>query len=283
MTASPMHRTAIVYDFDGTLARGNIQEHTFLPELEVEVAAFWDEVKTHKQRHDADEILTYMWLMLERAREKSVAVTKTALAKHGAKTPLFEGVDTWFSRMNAHAAKRHLALEHYVVSSGIREMIAGCSIFPELRQVFASKFIYDDAGNAVWPGVAVNYTTKTQYLFRINKGVDNHWDNESVNRWQPTAERPVPFSRMLFIGDGDTDIPSMKVVRHQGGFSIAVFDPNAWGVAKSQDKIHRLISEDRVHFVAPADYQEGSQLEITVKGILGRFARDVGYREAVEE
>jgi hypothetical protein len=272
------HRTAIVYDFDGTLARGNVQEHSFLPELGTDVGEFWAEVKAEKQRHDADEILIYMWRMLELARARNVAVTCEALKKHGAAIPLFEGVESWFGRINTYAEKRRLALEHYVVSSAIQDMIEGCAISDHLKQVYASKFVYDGEGKAIWPGVAINYTTKTQYLFRINKGVPNHWDNDRVNRWQPMNERPLPFTRMLYLGDGDTDIPSMKMVRQQGGFSVAVFDPSDWGSGKSQRKIYRLISEDRVHFVAPADYSAGSQLEVIVKGILGRFARGVGYR-----
>jgi hypothetical protein len=130
----------------------------------------------------------------------------------------------------------------------------------------------------MWPGLAINYTTKTQFLFRINKGIANSWDNDAVNRWQPMSDRPVPFSRMIFIGDGDTDIPSMKMVRHQGGQAIGVYDPKKWGEAKSQERLYKLIAEDRANFVAAADYGEASQLEIIVKGIVGRFARDAGYR-----
>ena len=267
----PSHRTAIVYDFDGTLAPGNIQEHSFLPDLDVDKNDFWKEVGEQKRQHDADEILVYMRLMLQRAKDKGVAVTKDALAAHGASTPLFKGVETWFERINAHAAGLDLALEHYVVSSGNEELIEGSPIARHFTHIYGSKFIFDDDGQAVWPGTSVNYTTKTQYLFRINKGIANHWDRESINRFVPLNERPIPFTRMLYIGDGDTDIPSMKMVRHQGGFSIAVFDPGQWRTG-AQEKIHNLIAEDRVHFVAPGDYSEGSQLEVIVKGILGRFA-----------
>jgi len=272
------HRTAIVYDFDGTLAPGNIQKHSFLPELTDDVQAFWAEVKEQSRQHDSDEILIYMWRMLELARTKSHAITSETLKAHGQRTPLFSGVASWFDRVNEYARARYLDVEHYVVSSGIQDMIEGCAVSRHFKKVYGSKFIYDSEGNAIWPGVAINYTTKTQYLFRINKDVPNHWDSERVNRWQPMKERPLPFTRMLYIGDGDTDIPSMKMVRLQGGFSVAVFDPEDWGAGKSQKKIYRLISEDRAHFVSPADYSPGSQLEVIVKGILGRFARDVGYR-----
>lgn len=269
---------AFVYDFDGTLAKGNIQEHSFIPQLDLEPGEFWDEIKTLARENDADEILTYMWRMLECAKEKGIRITRESLKKHGAETPLFAGVESWFARMDEHAAELDLQLEHYVVSSGIFEMINGCRIFDKFRQVFASRFMYDESGAAIWPSIAINYTTKTQYLFRINKGILNSWDNEAINRWVPMDERPLPFSRMVFFGDGDTDIPSMKMVRHQGGHSIAVFDPDTWDTPRAQTKVHKLIAEDRVNFVAPADFEKASQLDVIARGILGRMGRGAGYR-----
>jgi hypothetical protein len=271
----PRARTALIYDFDGTLARGNIQEHSFIPKLGVDASSFWSEVRESAKEHDADEILTYMWRMLELAKAKGIPITKAALKEHGQQAPLFDGLATWFERIEQYGSPRGLEIEHYVISSGIYEMICGCSVFERFKRVYASKFIYNKLGEAIWPGVAINYTTKTQFLFRINKGIDNTWDNQQINRWIPMAERPVPFERIVFIGDGETDIPSMKMVRYQGGHSIAVYDP----ARGATDNIYRLISEDRVHFVAPADYSEDSQLEVTIKGILGRVARNVGFRE----
>ena len=272
-------RTAIVYDFDGTLAPGNIQEHSLLAWLGSTKEAFWDRVGKEKQQHDADEILVYLRLLLEKARAQGLPVTRDLLREHGANTPFFEGVTDWFDRINQHASDRNLQLEHYVVSSGNEEMILGTSIHDKFQRIFASKYHYDQNGHAVWPAVAVNYTTKTQYLFRINKGVDNHWNSEAVNRWLPMGERPLPFSRMIYLGDGDTDIPSMKMVRHQGGSSIAVFDPDKWAKGEMQTKVYNLVAGDRAHFVVPADYRDGSHLAITIKGILGRIARDqAGYR-----
>jgi len=276
VTAKKPWRVAIVYDFDGTLARGNMQEHSFLPELGVNSKTFWNDVKAAARKNDADEVLVYMWHMLELAKEKGIRITKKALTNHGKEIPLFAGVDDWFRRIDKFATERTLSIEHYVVSSGNHEIIAGSKIFRLFKNVYASRFIFGKAGEAVWPAVAINYTTKTQFLFRINKGIENSWDNEQINRWVPMNERPVPFSRMIFIGDGDTDIPSMKMVRFQGGHSIAVFDPESF--QQSPKKVYRLIAEDRVHFVAPADYSDGSQLDVTIKGILARMARDVGYR-----
>jgi hypothetical protein len=272
-----MHRTALVYDFDGTLVAGTMQEHSYIPAMGVAPTAFWTEVKALTREHDVDEILVFMWRMLEIARANGVKVTRPMLNKHGADLPLFNGLATWFGRINGYAAIRGLEIEHYIISSGNEEIIRGCSVQTHCKYIFASKFIYEDEV-AVWPGVAINYTTKTQYLFRINKGIENIWDNTRINRWMPPAERPIPFDRMIFIGDGETDIPAMKTVRDQGGCSIAVYDPARFGEPKPHMVLHNLISEDRVSFVAPADYSEHSQLDVTVKGSLGRIARRNGYR-----
>ena len=277
-----LQRTAIVYDFDGTLAPGNIQEHSLLPDLlGSHKDEFWSEVKRRQALYDADQILVYLQLLLELAKRQNTALTHDLLKEQGANTPFFKGVKQWFSRINAHAEGAGLALEHYIVSSGNEEMILGCDIASEFKKIFACKYIYNDAGEAIWPGSAVNYTTKTQYLFRINKGVDTHADDESVNRWVAPDARPIPFERMIYLGDGDTDIPSMKMVRHQGGYSVAVFDPQKWADTgsndgpKTREKAFKLIAEDRADFVVPADYQDGSQLDVTVKGLLGRIAQGV--------
>lgn len=263
---------AIVYDFDGTLAEGSMQEHGFIPQLGVDKDTFWAGVKVEAEKHDADEVLVYMWRMIEEARKKGIRITRDALKTHGRDVPLFNGVATWFGRINRHAAELGLKLEHYIISSGNEEMIDGCSIRSEFKRVFASRYIYDADGNAAWPGVGVNYTTKTQFLFRINKGIETTWDNKAINKWVPMAKRPVPFERMIFIGDGDTDIPAMKMVRHQGGHSLAVCDPKRWKSPDVQLRMQSLIAEDRVHFVAPADYSESEQLDVTVKGILRMYA-----------
>lgn len=272
-------RTALIYDFDGTLARGNLQETSFIPAIGMTKQEFWTEVNKRTKEHDADGILVYMHLMLDKAREKNKEVTKEHLQRHGKEACLFPGLKnrSWFHRINKHAEDCGLALEHYIISSGIHEMIQGCAIRDVFRQVFASKFIYEN-GVAAWPGVGINYTTKTQYLFRINKGIDNHWDEASINRFMPEEERPIPFDRMIFLGDGYTDIPTMKMLTHKGGHSVAVYDSNRSD--NDLNKIHRLISDGRVEFVAPADYEEKSQLDIIVKGILGRIARKHGYRSA---
>ena len=273
-------KTAIIYDFDGTLARGNMQEVTFIPSLGMGIGDFWGEADRLTKTADADNILMYMQLMLQRAREHGNPITKRLLAGHGEDVKLFDGLKAdltgpgWFERINAKGAEYGLDIEHYIISAGLEEMIDGCPIRDAFHHVFASKFVYDDNGVAIWPAVGVNYTTKTQYLFRINKGVLNHWDHEQINKFMPDDDRAVPFERMIFLGDGDTDVPTMKMMHTKGGYSIAVYDPR--NSERDQQKIYGLISEDRVNFVAAADYREGSALDLIVKGLVGRIAINSG-------
>lgn len=273
-------KTALIYDFDGTLARGNMQEVSFIPSVGMDIGAFWAEAEALTKGADADGILMYMQLMLQHARAKGISITKEMLAEHGHDVALFEGLRdlSWFDRINAFGAKYNLEIEHYIISAGLEEMIDGTPIRPALTHVFASHYVYDEKGEAAWPAVGVNYTTKTQYLFRINKGVKNHWEHERVNHFIPDDERPIPFDRMIFLGDGDTDVPTMKMMHTKGGFSIAVYDPRS--NEKDQKKVYSLISEDRVNFVAAADYTEGSALDLIVKGLIGRIAINSGTMPA---
>ena len=278
--ADALLKTALIYDFDGTLARGNMQEVTFIPSLGMGIGDFWGEADRLTKTADADNILMYMQLMLQRARDHGAPITKRLLAGHGEEVKLFDGLKSdltgpgWFERINAVGAEYGLDIDHYIISAGLEEMIDGCPIREAFHHVFASKFVYDDNGVAIWPAVGVNYTTKTQYLFRINKGVLNHWDHEQINKFMPDDDRAVPFERMIFLGDGDTDVPTMKMMHTKGGYSIAVYDPR--NSARDQQKIYGLISEDRVNFVAAADYREGSALDLIVKGLVGRIAINAG-------
>ena len=198
MALKPL-KTALIYDFDGTLARGNMQEVSFIPSIGMTPTQFWnDTVRPQTIACDGDGILMYMQMMLQVAREQGQPVTRKALRDHGQDVALFEGLRdlSWFDRMNAIGAQYGLEIEHYIISAGLTEMIEGCPINPAFKHVFASKYAYDVDDVAVWPAVGVNYTTKTQYLFRINKGVHNHWDDERINRFIPDDERPVPFERI---------------------------------------------------------------------------------------
>lgn len=269
-------KCALIYDFDGTLAEGDCAQHGLMPALGInDTKNFWTSVKERAKLDDGDEILSYLGLLAERAITlNSQELSHNNLVKHGKSIPLFPGVALWFERINSYALEHGLEIDHYIISSGLDAMIRGTDIGNKFRMIYACKYHYSDDGHtALWPAQAINYTTKTQFLFRINKGIDNSWNNEAVNKFIEPEKREVPFEKMIFFGDGDTDIPSMKMVRHQGGFSIAVFDQKKWSDSNTQRKVEKLIAEERANYVVPAIYDEGSQLDVTVKGLLQLFKR----------
>lgn len=258
---------AIAYDFDGTLAPGNMQEYDFIPKLRMKSKGFWDEVSNHAREQNADQILAYMHLMLKKAESAEVRVTRNDFRKYGAEIQLFPGVAEWFQRINEYGKEKNIRVEHYIVSSGLREMVEGTSIVKEFQAIYASGFMYDHHGVACWPALAINYTTKTQYLFRINKGSLDVYDNSLINRYVPHEERPVPFENMIFIGDGETDIPCMRLVKEQGGHSISVYNSRK---NESKQVAEQLLNDNRVTLIAPADYREGKTIDQAVKAMIDK-------------
>jgi phosphoserine phosphatase len=252
---------ALAYDFDGTLAPGNMQERNFIPDLGLKPKYFWRDVKAAAKKHDMDEILAYLELMLDRASFKDMPISRQAFEDYGRQLTFFPGVEGWFDRINRFGKSIGVAVSHYVISSGLREMIAGTSIAKHLTYIFASGFRYDVHDVAKWPALAVNYTNKAQYLFRINKGIENSYDNSTINKFMPADERPVPFSNIIYIGDGETDIPAMKMVTHQGGRAIAVYPPRKKG---AREAAHKLVEQGRANGAALASYVKGSALEKAV-------------------
>jgi hypothetical protein len=266
---------AICYDFDGTLAPGNMQERDFIPAIGMNRKVFWNEVKALSKDHEADEILMYMWLMLEKANAARVEVRRKNFVSYGKKLKLFKGVSSWFKRINAYGKLGGLKITHHVISSGIREFISGTPIKPYFKDIYASSFLYDHHGIARWPALALNYTTKTQYLFRINKGVHDVFEHNKLNEYVKPEDRAVPFTNIVFIGDGETDIPCFRLVKDLGGHSIAVFTPHSH-TAKSRSR--NLLADGRVNFIAPADYSEKKQIDITIKAIMEKVAANEHLR-----
>ena len=275
--AKKLQRSAIVYDFDGTLAPGNMQQHSFIPKLGIDSNSFWKEVKTTAKENDMSEILAYMHHMLKKANEKGIPITKKAFVEHGKGMPLFPGVQEYFKKISDYARSKGLIVEHYIISSGLREILKGTSINKEFEMIFASAYMYNANDVAEWPALAIDYTTKTQFLFRINKGIKNAWDNESVNKYMPDDERPMPFNRMIYLGDGETDIPAMKTVSLNGGKAIAVYNPqtNTKAGKKSKKITQELVSQGRANYVAPADYSEGSSLYKIIQLCIDSMAAEV--------
>ena len=264
--AAPAVPLAIIYDFDGTLAPGNMQERQFIPDIGMTAADFWSEVDGVAEINHADGILCYMFVMLEKAKAAGMKVRREDLVARSEEIEFFPGVEDWFDRMNSYGQEQGVSVEHYVISSGNSEIIEGTTIAPKLKRVYASKFLYDADGVAVSPAVAINFTTKTQYLFRINKGAHDWKDSSIINKFVPQHERPVPFGNMIYIGDGETDIPCFRLVKDLGGLSIAVYDNG------KHEQAEKYGEEGRVNCVAPAVYTENSSLDCTVKSYIDSLA-----------
>ena len=263
------HRMAIAYDFDGTLAKGNIQEDSFIPKLGLSKKQFWTEAKEIAKTNDMDEILAYMYLLIRKAKEKDVEFNKNNIESYGKSVHYFDGVEDFFERISAYAKEKNITLDHYIISSGTKEMIEGTSIAKKFKYIFASSYKYDKNHVPEWPAIAINYTAKIQYLFRINKGIDKVWDNSKINEYTPEDERPVPFEHMIYIGDGETDIPAMKMLNYQGGVSIAVYPPDN---RKAKEKTEKLLIQKRASYISVADYSDGQGIDDIVKRVIDQIS-----------
>ncbi len=257
---------AIMYDFDKTLCTKDMQEYTFIPNVGLTPKEFWTESNAMAQKENMDGILAYMYLMIEKARMAKVSIHREDFVKLGKDLQFFPGVEGWFERINNIGKELGLDIEHYIISSGLHEIIEGSSIFKAFREVFACEFLYNENNIVCWPKNAVNYTTKTQFLFRINKGVLDISNDVDLNNYTPEDDRRVPFRNMIYIGDGLTDVPCMKLVKINGGYSIAVYQKGR------RNKVNDLITYNRVNFIEPADYSEGSSLDQAVRDILCKMS-----------
>jgi len=269
---------AIMYDFDKTLCTRDMQEYSFIPGLGISAESFWNEAGKLAGK-GMDPILAYMYLMLKKAREADKPIRRENFVALGRDIDFFPGVDDWFSRINEYGSQNGVDIQHFIISSGLKEIIEGSRIHNEFSKIYACEFHYDANGVADWPLVSVNYTTKTQFLFRINKGVLDGTDSDALNRYVPEEDRPVPFRNMVYIGDGLTDVPCMKLVKANGGHSIAVYGKN------NKKKSEELLVDKRVDFLTPADYRQGKDLETLVKRIVDRICvvQDLYERHHTQE
>lgn len=266
---------ALIYDFDGTLSPGNMQEFGFIQAIGKDKSEFWAKNKELSEKNDANGILTYMYLMIQAAKNNGISLRRDSFKRFGRNIELFEGVKEWFSLVNNYGRKIGLDIKHYINSSGLKEMIEGTPIAKEFENIYACSFLYDVDGIAYWPAVAIDYTAKTQFIFKINKGIKEVSDNKKINQYIPEKERPIPFERMIYFGDGDTDIPCMKMIKEHGGHSIAVYAQN--NNAKKATAL-QLIKDNRVNFVCPADYRIGKEINIVVKRILDKIKADYEFQ-----
>ena len=262
---------AICYDFDKTLSPDNMQAQGYLQAIRYECQdEFWKETNDLARANGMDPNLAWMYLMLKGARGKEI-FRREMLARYGSQVKLYDGVCDWFDRIRRYGEERGVTVEHYILSSGLKEMIEGTCIADKFTAIYASSFCYDEDGVAIWPAQVVNYTNKTQFLFRISKGVLDVND-DAVNDYFTPDEIRVPFTNMVYIGDSATDIPCMKLVNTYGGYSIGVYDPETG----DKRRVLKLMNEHRIGYFAPADYTEGSELDELLKSVLNSIAGPQG-------
>ena len=257
---------ALLYDFDKTLCTTDMEDYSFIPALGMTPEDFWTLANDFGRENSMDGLLAYMYTMIRECRRRGVRLDRDFLVRCGRAIELFPGVKEWFSRINAFGAELGAEVEHYVLSSGLKEIIEGSGICHEFKEVYACEFLYDADGLAYWPKLDVNFTNKTQFIYRINKGVLDVSDDKGLNSSMPDDSKRIPFPNMVYIGDGLSDVPCMKTMRAYGGQAIAVYqDSNRHGVEE-------LLSRQRVDYIFPADYREGTALDVTMKNIIRRIA-----------
>lgn len=272
MNKNKLLTVAIMYDFDETLSPNYMQEYSLLPRLNVDAGTFFGKCEEFGKEHNMDGILSYMFQILEHAKAVNMPITYQEMVEQGKVIEFFEGVETYFDRINEFAKNIGIAVDHYIISSGLKELIEGSKIAKHFKRIYASTFAYDKNQNAFWPSQAVNYTTKTQYLFRIKKNkLDNLSNQREVNEYVTNKESLLPYTRMIYLGDGFTDIPCMKVVKDKGGTSICVYDPHK---DKARLEALRLFADKRVNYIAPADYRDNSRLINILQDVLKGIAQD---------
>ncbi len=280
-TARPKSKNviALVYDFDGTLSPKPMQEYAFLPKLGIKAEDFWAECTALARAERADPLITYMHLMYKKAKERGIRIDRADLVAQGRHVELYAGVPKWFAAIDRyvadHAKSTGATIKHYLVSSGLTEIIEGTSIYKNFANVFASEYWFD-AYDLPFPKRVITDTGKTQYLFRINKGLEDY--NDSINAHMPEALRPIPFSNMVYFGDGETDVPSMALLKKNGGAAIAVYTPGG-----SAEKCFDLFKAGRCDFYAAADYRPRSDLFRRTTLLLDRIIAEIAVREEGKE
>jgi len=267
---------ALVYDFDGTLSPQPMQEYTVLPKIGVEPAQFWAMVNREARETESDPMLVYMRHIIEALEREKVDVKREDFAAMASAIEYFPGVATWFARMNAYVKKRsrgQVKLAHYLISAGQKEILDGVSIRKHFKRIYASEYHFNHHGVATFPKLLVTDTLKTQFLFRINKGLE--LVTESINEHMPEAERPIPFANIIYVGDGMTDVPSMALTKKSGGHTVAVFDARS---ERQRAICMKLLEAGRADFIAEADYRKASKLSRRVALLLDAIIADVAYR-----
>ena len=256
---------AFLYDFDKTLCTTDMEDYAFIPSLGYTPAEFWGRANAFGWENRMDGLLAYMYTMIQECAAQNIKLDRAFLNHCGESIQLFPGVREWFARINAFGESLGVQVEHYVISSGLREIIEGSGIAQEFREIYACEFYCNENGDACWPKLDVNFTNKTQFVYRINKGILDVSRDKELNDSMPDDSKRVPFTNMIYMGDGLSDVPCMKMMRAYGGQAIAVYQ------ASNRQGVEKLLADGRVDFIFPADYREGMELDRTVRDILRKM------------
>lgn len=256
---------AFLYDFDKTLCTTDMEDYAFIPSLGYTPAEFWGRANAFGWENRMDGLLAYMYTMIQECAAQNIKLDRAFLNHCGESIQLFPGVREWFARINAFGESLGVQVEHYIISSGLREIIEGSGIAQEFREIYACEFYYNENGDACWPKLDVNFTNKTQFVYRINKGILDVSRDKELNDSMPDDSKRVPFTNMIYMGDGLSDVPCMKMMRAYGGQAIAVYQ------ASNRQGVEKLLADGRVDFIFPADYREGMELDRTVRDILRKM------------
>lgn len=272
---------AIMYDFDKTLCTRDMQEYTFLPNLGIKPNDFWNEANKLRENNKMDQVLSYMYLMFRKMVDNNRSLKRDYLNQMGENIELFPGVVDWFQRIDEYGKSLGFEIEHYIISSGLKEIIEGSEIGNNFKCIFASEFFYNEDGNAMWPKLAVNYTNKTQFLMRINKGILDISDDNKLNDKMLENERRISTSNMIYLGDGLTDVPCMKLTKENGGVSIAVYTDKNYKTAR------KLLNDGRINYMVPADYREDTEIDKIIKKtikamVINTELKNITYKQANE-
>ncbi len=267
---------ALMYDFDKTLSRSDMQDYGFIPALGMTPNEFWGETGKFQAATGVERILSYMYTMVKLCKDKGIKLTREALNEMGRKIQYFDGVSTWFDRINAFGESLGVQIEHYIISSGTKEILEGCSIAKHFKYMFGCEFYFDPVTKEpVWPKLAINYTMKTQFIYRIRKGSFDLTDDTTINTKVENIR--IPYTNMIYLGDGMTDIPCMQLVQNNSGHSIAIYSD------KDEKALRKLLAEKRTNVCVKADYSKGSDLEKVIQSIIQTVAAESSLKAQSKE
>lgn len=252
-----MEKIALIYDFDFTLCSGDAPTFNLFPLYGLD-KTFYDEINGYCKEDNMEGIISLLYYLQKRARQQGKPLTKEILCNCGKDLSFYPGVDTWFERINNFGKENGFEIEHYLISSGILEIIEGNEIAKKFKKIFASCYHYDENGFADWPLSVVNYTNKTQFIYRINRGILNNVDDKILNGYIPREKRVIPYKNMIYIGDGFTDVPSMKTMNEKKGYAVAVY-------CEKDETAKKLFESGRCNCAMQANYEEGSELDTAIK------------------